>query len=181
MEGLPANHTIPNLEQSNLLSLIKRQFPGALIQERDGKFYLLTIHGTGSSEREALENALECYNDMAEDGKALPQILADVEADLKEAPGMNRERHDSLLELLAIAEHALNGGVFTGTVPWIMVASYNRQIEDLQRRIAARLGMVVQELTDREKAKKRAGQKFPRTTPADGLTAYQRAKQAYSK
>ena len=180
--SLPANHLIPGLPQSNLLSLIRRQFPGALIQEQDGKFYLLTIHGTGDSEREALENALTSYNDMARDGRALPQILADVEADLEGAPGMSRKRHKSLLELLSIAEQALNGGVLTETVPWIMVASYNRQIEDLQRRVVTRLNMVAQELQEREKAKRRAGQKFPRqAVPDDGLTPYQRSQLKYSK
>ncbi len=169
------------MEQTNLLALVKRQFPGATVHEMDGKFYLLTIHSAGNTEREAMEHALKAYKDMADDGRALPQILTDVDTDLKEAKGMTRNRHDSLLELLSIAEQALNGGVLTETVPWIMIASYNRQIEDLRRRITTRLNMVARELQEQEKAKKRAGQKFPKqAVPEDGLSAYQRAKLKYS-
>jgi hypothetical protein len=173
--SLPANHLIPSLHQTNLVSLIHRKFPGAVIQEVEGTFYLLSIHGVGATEREVMENALTEYNNMTNDGRSLPQILNDVENDLHGRPGMSRQRHDDLIELLGTAEQALNGGILTETVPWIMVAGYNRRIEDLRRRIDTRLNMVALDMQEREKARQRAGTKFPRHTEInDGLTDYQR-------
>lgn len=170
-------------ENNELDTLVSHQFPGATVSEvQEGVYALLTVHGYGDSPTSAKQNSLKSFADMARDGEALPQILSDVEADLKETPGMSRERHDSLLELLSIAEQALNDGILTKTVPWLLTASYNRQIEDLQRRVTTRLNMVAQELQEREKAKRRAGQKFPRqAVPDDGLTPYQRLQLKYSK
>jgi hypothetical protein len=126
-----------------------------------------------------MENALTEYNNMASNGRSLPQILDDVENDLRSRPGMGRQRHDDLLALLGTAEQALNGGILTETVPWLMVAGHNRRIEDLRRRIDTRLNMVALDMQEREKARQRAGTKFPRHTEVDdGLTDYQRMQAA---
>ena len=160
---------------SALEALIQHQFPGATIQLADGVYYLLTIHAQGDTAQAAMENALSAYACMSREGKFLPQMLEDITTDLKETPGMTRERHDSLIELLTLAEGALNDGVLTDTVPWIMVPSYTRQIEDLRRKVSTRLMMIAQEMQARDEAKKRAATKFPHATinPAD-LTPYQR-------
>lgn len=159
-----------------LPTLVQHQFPGSTVIEQDGQYLCLTIHSVGKSPREAMENALSSFREMKDDGRSLPQMLDDVREDLRNTPGMSRARHDSLQEILTICEQALNGGVLTQTVPWIMVPSYTRQIEDLRRKVETRLLMVAQEMKDKEKARNRAAMRFPRPTPPDegGQTAYER-------
>ena len=193
--GLPANHLLPALPNDELSSYIRRQFPGAIIQEdSEGRFILFTVHGTGETERKAMEDALENFNNLRDDCYHLPDILGEVERDLKEQRGMSRLRHDSLQDLLNIAENALNGGVLIQAVPWIMVPSYTRRIEELRRRVSTRLNMVAAELQAEATATKRAQQSFKGTHPVDkavsskwegqvpdGLTAYQHLLRAANK
>lgn len=157
--SLPASHSLSSISNEDLITLVRHQYPDSVIQEAEGKFFLITIHGGGDSARSAMEGALSSFIDMARDGRAIEQILSDIREDLS-SPGMNRERHDSLMELLEIASAAVDGGVITNVVPWILVPSYTRQIEDLRRRVATRLGMTAQDMAAKEDAKRRAGKKF---------------------
>jgi hypothetical protein len=161
--SLPTRAALLKFPPDTLTTLVNHQFPSSIIEEVDGKFILLTVHAVGATEREARENALATYREMKEDGESLPQMLEDVALDLKSAGGMTRARHDSLLDLLTICETSLNGGVLTKSVPWLMVGSYTRQIEDLRRRVITRLGMTAQEIAANEKAKSHAS--APHTPP----------------
>ena len=152
--------TAPDRE---LETLIQHEFPNSIFDLTDLGHVILSVHGVGKTKRQAMENALIAYNDMKFDGQSLPQMLDDVVSDLAE-PGMGRERHDSLIEILDMCSAAVNSGVLTHTLNWIMVPAYTRQIEDLRRRVSARLGMMAQQMKDRDAAKTRAGQKAkPRT------------------
>lgn len=173
--SLPPNRTIRALQDEELRSLLEHKFPGAVVDNVDGKFVALTIHGVGTTLDEAIKNSLIEYSDMERDGSALEQMLNDIREDLK-TPGMGRERHDSLMDLLDTCESALNAGALTKTVPWIMIPSLNREITDLKRRVGARLGMMAQTMKDRDRAKNNAAQTFKRK-PDDGLTPYQRLMQ----
>jgi Domain of unknown function (DUF4326) len=169
----PANHLLSSLPENELATLIKHQFPAAVISGSGSQFALVTVHGTGDTEREALENALSCFNDMARDGRSLRQMLDDVITDLRES-GMSRMRHDSLMDILSICENALNGGVITGTVPWIMVPSYNREITSLRLKVSNRLGIAGQDAAAREERARRGKQepgdsRLPRTHTAGTL------------
>lgn len=175
--GEPSQDKLPlvPLPPDELTTMFRRQYPQAVLDFVDGQYIALTVHGVGHSENEAMQHSLTEFEEMKRDGQSVRQILDDVLADLKLKSGMSRERHDSLQELLTIAEKALNDGVLTKTVPWIMTPSLTREIEALRKRVETRLNMQAQELQEREKAKSRASQKFPRTqAPEDGLTPYQR-------
>jgi hypothetical protein len=179
--GLPANHLIRRLDDKELETLVQHQFPGSIVEyvtDCGPPLYIVrTAHGSGTTEREAMENALTTWNDMVRDGSTLRQMLDDVIADLKTAPGMSRKRHDWAMEILDLCDQALNAGTITRTVPWILIPSLTREIEELRRRVGVRLNMVAQEMQQHELAQKRASQHFPRQAELeakDGLTAYQR-------
>lgn len=160
-----------------VIALVKRMFPAANLYQVDNQWQLVTIHGVGTTEEAAMKAALKDFREMSEDGKSLPQILDDIRADLAER-GMSRTRHDSLHELLNIAEKALDDGILTNTVPWIMRAGYSRQIEELKQRVTTRLNMVAQEMQANEKARHNAARKFPelaaQRAELAGLSPYQR-------
>lgn len=157
-----------------LQGLAKHEFPAYTVRHTSPDVVeIITVHGVGASEEEALANALKQYADMKRDGQCVRQMLDDVITDLNEQRGMSRERHDSLCEILDIAGGAINDGVITNTVPWILVPSLTREITALRRRIDTRLNMVAIELQQEEAARKRAGTKFPRTTIPEGMTEYQ--------
>jgi hypothetical protein len=162
------------IDLENLKGMLKREFPGAISVQIDAGWQILTLHGQGTTEAEAIQNTLKAFKEMQEDGRSLRQILDDVIDDLKASPGMGRQRHDSLIDLLNISEKCLNDGILTGVVPFIMVASYNREIEDLKHRVDTRLNMQAVEFAQNEEARKRAGTKFPRTHTDDALTPYER-------
>lgn len=164
--GALNQHALANMPDDELKILFEHEFPGATLAREGEQVIALTIHAVGTSEREVMQRALTRQRAMSEDGRNLEQILNDVRADLTDR-GMSRARHDSNMELLDLAENALNAGVITHTVPWIMVPHYTREIEDLRRRTSMRLQMVAQELALNEQARKRAAQKFPRPTPSD--------------
>jgi len=132
--SLPANHLIRSPAVEPALP-DKASVSGRLIQEQDGKFYLLTIHGMAIANVRHWRSAYS-YNDMARDGRALPQILADVEADLKGTGNESGETRFTLECSPSPNKHSM--GRAYRDCPWIMVASYNRQIEDLQRRVVTR-------------------------------------------
>jgi hypothetical protein len=140
---------------AGIRALVEHQFPGATVQQIEGIYFLLTVHSTGETELEAMRAALKHYHEMERDGKALPQLLGEIAEDLKDS-GMSRQRHDSLLELCDLASQALNGGVIANVIPWIMIASYTRQIEDLRRRITVRLSMVAQNMKQHEESRRKA-------------------------
>lgn len=157
---------MPNAPDSieALRQLVLHEFPQSQVYTSpDGEVSLVTVHSTGKTVEEALRSALKTYSVMKDDGLHVRQMLDDVNEDLKQH-GMSRERHDSLLELLSIAENSINGGVITQVIPWIEVPSLNREIEELRRRISTRLMMVAQEMKDHENAKKKAAHKSPRVS-----------------
>jgi hypothetical protein len=163
-----------------LTSLAKKHFPDGVFVPTETGVAFVTIHGSGTDQREAMENAINGYTQMKEDGQALPDMLDQVTEMLAER-GMSRERHDSIISILEQCATALNDGIITGVINPLMVPSYTRKIEDMRRRVSTRLMMIAQDLSEREKAKARAAQTFPRpdvATPAEteGLTTYQRWK-----
>ena len=159
-----------NLSPAEIAQWVEHNLPGAVVQESNGRFYLLTIHGEGASEEEVMTNALLSFREMRREGGSFLQLLDDIEIDLREQSGMSRKRHDSLQELVALASRALDAGIATKMIPWIMSPSYTRKLEELQRRIAVRLTMTAQNMQEREKAKHRAAQKFPRSTTGESVT-----------
>lgn len=147
------------LPRTDLEALFSRTFPAARVEQLDsGGFVVLTIHGSGDTHEQAIENALIEWNDMKRDGEYLEQMLTEIAEDLAQ-PGMNRERHDSLLELLDLASSSLDGGVLVGVIKPLDVPRLTRQIEDFRRRTTTRLGMAAQNAKDHEAAKRKAGTK----------------------
>jgi hypothetical protein len=159
---MPEDNKASSADLEEIISLVQRQFPGSNLYLLDTKWHVATVHGVGDTEEAALKAAMKDWQDMQRDGKALPEILSDVRNDLANS-GMSRERHDSLHDLLNIASQSLDAGILTNTVPWIMRASYTREIEDLRRRVSTRLSMKALEMQQNEAARRNATKKFPRT------------------
>jgi hypothetical protein len=139
-----------------LRTLAKRQFPACVIVTDPVLGVLVyTLHGTGATEQEALQNALTSFDKMLKRGHMLRGMLNDILDDLK-TPGMSRERHDNLQDSLAICETYLNDGVLSGSIGPLEVPRYTRELDELKRRVTARLGMAAQQAADHESAKNHA-------------------------
>lgn len=142
-------------------ALLKRTFPAAEIREvGTGGWAIITVHGSGDTRGQAIENSLIDWNEAKRDGEYLEEMLKDIAEDLA-TPGMNRARHDSLLELLDIACNSLDGGMLTGVIQPLDVPRYTRQIEEFRRRTIIRLGMAAQNAADHEASKRKAAEKVP--------------------
>lgn len=167
---------ILTLPPDDLKVMLKNQFPAALTYEKDGVWYTCTIHGAGATAEKSMQDALIDWHDMEREGRMLDTMIADIREDLS-TPGMNRKRHDSLIELVDLAEEALNDGVITKTVNALMAPSYTRTLTELRRRVTTRLGMAAQNAEANDKARKNASKTFTRGALAmsniEGLTAYQ--------
>ena len=149
----------PGLSVPQVKALVKRYFPNAQVvtDANGGGAMLLTVHSTGKDEYEALCNAIGEWEEMKKKGQCVRTMLDEVYADLR-TPGMSRERHDNFMESLELISSHINAGILTGVIPFITVAGLNREIEDLRRRIDARLGMAAADAADFLKSKHHASE-----------------------
>lgn len=139
-----------------LKALVKHKFPGAqLITDEAGNHLLLTVHGLGKTEYEAHANAIAEWDRMCVCGASVRSMLDEILQDLR-SPGMSRARHDSIQESLDIVSSGINDGILTGVIPFVQIAGLNREVEDLRRRVSARLGMQAASMADFVNAKAHA-------------------------
>lgn len=154
----------PRLE--SLIAQLTKQLPGAQIAEQEGSYTIVTVHGSGTTLEQALEDALKVSEEYAIAGRSVRGLLDAILDDLS-SPGMSRKRHDDLLAVLQDASVALNKGILGGVIPWVQVGSLNREILDIERRITTRLNMVAQEMQLREKEARKTTQKITKRHQMD--------------
>ena len=177
--GSPGQRLHLSMDIENLRTLVRHEFPDfSVVVAEDGQVSIVTLHGVGLTEREALEGCLEALRIMKEDALSLQQMLDDVNEELS-IPGMSKDRHDFIQDILAMCNKALSDGVITGLIPWITVPGRTKEIDRLKQRVETRLGMQAQAMQEKEKATKKAAQKFPRSTTQ--TYAELRAKQTHFK
>lgn len=149
----------PGLSVPQVKALVKRYFPNAQVvtDSNGGGAMLVTVHSTGKDEYEAMCHAVVEWELMKKKGQCVRTMLDEVYADLR-IPGMSKERHDNFIESLELISSHINAGIITGVIPFITIAGLNREIEDLRRRVDARLGMAAAAAADFIKSKHHAGE-----------------------
>lgn len=148
----------PKLQQE-----VTKRFPNAqlIYVAALEQFILATVHGTGTTDDTAGQQALDALHSNETWGRNLDTMLDDIKEDLK-TPGMSRQRHDDFMDSLSMCDAALNKGLLANVINGLLVPKYTREIEELKRKVAARFGMQAQNNAEFQKAKQKAGTKGPR-------------------